>query len=65
MEEGLGCLYVILWLPYELWKWMNDGSRVGRSRMDREAGDFWWKFGMVGTALALIGLGAWWFLTKK
>lgn len=61
MDE-LGCVLWIFWLPYQLWKWMTESSRLGTSRMDREAGELWRNFAIVGTALALIAGGVIWWL---
>lgn len=69
MEESFGCLFILLWLPLEIWKWMNEDSRVSTSKMDRKIGRFWNRFAMVASVLLLIilGIGAvakWWLFDK-
>jgi hypothetical protein len=59
MDEPLGCLIWLLWLPHELWKLMNEGTRLGPSKMDHEAGRFWEGFAIIGTAIAVGGIIAW------
>lgn len=62
MDEILGCLAAILWLPYEVWKRMTGESRTGTSRMDRDTGLLYRRIAIAGTAvLGLLGL-AWWVL---
>jgi hypothetical protein len=62
MDEPLGCLFQLLWLPFRTWAAISERSLVGASEMDREAGRFWKNFAIIGTILllAVAALIIWW-----
>jgi hypothetical protein len=59
IDEPLGCLLQLVWLPYRIWKGMFGESRLGTSEMDREVGRFWKSFAVIATVIAVVGGVAW------
>ncbi len=57
MDEPLGCLLQLVWLPYRIWKSIAEGSVVGSSELDREAGRLWRNFAIIGSVV-LIAVAA-------
>jgi hypothetical protein len=59
MDEPLGCLLQLVWLPYRLWQAMSGESRLGMSEMDRQAGRFWKRFALIATIVVISAVIAW------
>lgn len=61
MDDPLGCLFRLIWLPYQIWKTIAEQSVIGSSEMDRAAGRLCKNLAIFGSILliALLGFGVW------
>jgi hypothetical protein len=59
IDEPLGCLLSLIWLPYRIWKAMCAESFIGTSELDRQAGRFWKGFAVVASLVVILGLIVW------